>query len=60
MKCWAIAVGDGGGVLGGAVNVLGDVMKDCGGIIILSQVGSVRSRLLRERNGNEGLRTVRC
>lgn len=39
MKCWAIAVRDGGGVLGGAVNVLGDVMKDCGGSIMLTQVG---------------------
>ena len=33
MKCWAIAVRDGGGVLGDALNVLGDAMKNCGGLI---------------------------
>lgn len=53
MKCWAIAVRDGGGVLGDAVNVLGDVMKDCGVLIdaIVSRLGpkSVTEELNRNR-----------
>lgn len=43
MKCWAIAVKDGGGVLGDAVNVLGDGIKECGGLI--DAVVSARSKV---------------
>lgn len=56
MKCWAIAVRDGGGVLGDAVNVLGDVMKNFGGLIdaVVSRLGPNSD--IEECNRNRGFR----